>query len=106
MIGTEQTYQILIPTTEICGSVKYSMGITNLFRTDTENRTDPNIQPTIVYLNQATLMVHSYWNHFSLGSLDSVTDVPRSGRNIDNRTWINPQGPIVNTIPDSNRSNS
>ena len=34
--------------------------------------------------------------------LDSCTDVPRSRRNIDNRTGMKQQVPIVATIPDSN----
>ena len=46
---------------------------------------------------------HNDRNHFPIGSLNSGIDVPRSGRNIDNRTSMKPQEPIVTTIPDSNR---
>ena len=38
--------------------------------------------------------------------MDIGTDVPRCGWNIDNITGMNPQGPIVTTIPVSNRSNN
>ena len=71
------------------------MGIANPFTTDTENRKDPTIQPTIVHFNQATVPGHSDWNHFLLSSLYSGTDVLRSGRNIDNCTGMNPQVPIM-----------
>ena len=37
MMGTEQPAQISLTTTEIGGSVKYSMGITDPFRTDIAN---------------------------------------------------------------------
>ena len=55
MVGTEQLKQILLPTTEIGGSVI----IANTLRTETENQTDPNIQPTIVHIKQATGEGHS-----------------------------------------------
>ena len=106
MTSTEKPSQISLPTTEIGGSVKYSMGITNPFRTNKENWTDPTIQPTIVHFNQSTVPVHRDRNHSTFGSLDSSTDVPRSRRNIDNRTGMNPQGPIVTMIPEYNRSNN
>ena len=99
MTGMEKTAQILVPTTEIGESIKYSMGISNPFRADTLNRTDPTIQPTTAHCNQAAGLGHSDKNHFPLVILDSGTDVPKSGWNIDNRTGINPQGPIVTTIP-------
>ena len=94
----EQRAQILLPTTEIGGSVKYFMSIENPFRTNTENWMDPIIQPTLLQFNQATGLGHSDWYYFPLGSLNSGTDVPRSGRNICNRSGVNPQGPIVTTI--------
>ena len=50
----EQRAQILLPTTEIGGSVKYFMSIENPFRTNTENWMDPIIQPTLLQFNQAT----------------------------------------------------
>ena len=50
MIGTEQPDQVSF-TTEIGGSVKFLVDITNPFRTHSENRTDPTIQPTIVHSN-------------------------------------------------------
>ena len=106
MTGTEKPAQILFQTTEIGGSVKYSMGIENPFRTDTENCTDPTIKPTAVHFNQATKLGHIDWKHFLLGSLDSGTYVTRYGRNIDNHTEMNPQTPIVTTIPESSRSNN
>ena len=81
------------------------MDIADPFSTDTENRTDPTIQPTVVHLNQATGLGNSDRNHPPLISLDSGTDVPISGRNIYNRTGMNPQGPIVTTIPEYNREN-
>ena len=101
MTGIEQPAQVSL-STEIGGSVKFSVGITNPFRTNTTNRTDPNIQPTTVHCKQATVLGHSDQYHTPLWSLDSGTDVPRSGRNIDNRTSMNPEGPIVTTIPYSN----
>ena len=79
------------------------MGITDPFRTDTTNRRNPIIQPTIVQFYQDTILVHSDQNHFPIGSLDSGTDAPISGRNIDNRTEMNPQGPIGTTTLESNR---
>ena len=106
MMGTEQTGQISLPTTEIRRSIKHLMGIANPIRTDTENLMDSTIQPTIVQLNWATATGHIDQNHSLLGTLDSGTDVPRSGRNIDNHTEMNPQGPIMNTIPKSNRANN
>ena len=68
------------------------------------NRTDPTSQPTILNLNKSTGPRHKDRNHFSIRSLNSGIDVPRSGRNIDNRTGMKPQGPIVTTIPESNRA--
>ena len=49
-----------------------------------------------------TELEHSELNHFPIMSLDSGIDVPRSGRNIDNHTVMNPQGLIVTTIQESN----
>ena len=106
MTGTEKPAKILLPTTEIGGSVKYLMGIANPFRTEIANQTDPTIQPTVTHFNQLIGMLHSYWNHFCLGSLDSGTDVPRSKRNIDNHTGMNPHEIIITTISVSNRSNN
>ena len=34
--------------------------------------------------------------------MDSDTDVPISGRSIDNHTGMNPQRPIVTMVPESN----
>ena len=95
MVGTEQLEEILLPTTEIGGSVS----IANTLRTDTDNRTDPTIQPTIVHIDQATKRVQSDQNHFPIGILNSGIGVPIYGRNIDNHTGMNPQGPIITTIP-------
>ena len=71
----------------------------------TLNCTDITIQPAIDHFNQATGPVHSDHNHFPLGSLNSGTGFPRSGRNIVKYSGMNPQVPIVTTIPDSDRSN-
>ena len=92
----------MLPTTEIGGSVS----ITNTLRAYTENWTDPTIQPTIIHFKQVTGPGHSDPNHFPIKSLNIGTDVPRSGRNIDNHTRMNPQGPIVNINPESNGSNN
>ena len=98
MTDTEQLAQILLPT-ENGGSVKFSLGIVNSFRTHTENRMDPTIQPTIVHSNQANRPVLSDWYHLPLSSLCSGTDVPRSRGGIDNCTGMKPQEPIVTMIP-------
>ena len=94
IIGTEQPAQMLLQTTEIVGSVS----IANPLRYDTVIQTDPNIQPTIVHFKQATIPGGSDWNHLPIGSFNIGIYVPISGRNIDNRTKMNPQGPIVTTI--------
>ena len=93
--------KVLLPT-EIGGSVKLSIGIMNPFRTHTVNQTDPAIQKITVWSNLETEPGHSDWEYFPLESLESGTDVPRSGRNIDNRTGMNSQVPIVTTILESN----
>ena len=66
---------------------------------------DSTIKPTIAHLKRATVPVHSGCNHFPIGSFNSGIDVSRSGRNIDNLTGMNLQGPIVTTIPYYNRAN-
>ena len=58
MNGMEQPAQVLFPT-EIGGFVKFSVGITNQFRTDTVNQMEPTFQPTIVHSNQVTRSGHS-----------------------------------------------
>ena len=63
MTGTKQLSQILFPTTELGGAVKYSMVIANPFRTDTVNPKYTTIQPTIFHFNQETGMGHSDRNH-------------------------------------------
>ena len=63
-----------------------------------KNGNNPTIQPTIVHSNQSIVPVHIDWDYFPLGGLYSVTDVPRFRWNHDNRTGMNPQGPIVTTI--------
>ena len=106
MMSTAQLSQVSLQT-EIAGSVKFLVGIVNPFRTQTANRTDPTIRTTVVHSNQATRPGHSYKDYVLLGSLDSGTDVPRSSRNIDKRTWMNPQGPTVTTkIPESNSASN
>ena len=100
MMVTEQRFQILFLTTDIGGSVS----IANTLRTDTVNWKDPNIQPTIVHLKQATGLGHSDRNHFLNRLVNSDIYIPRYVGNIDNRTGMDPQGPIMNTVPKSNRS--
>ena len=79
------------------------MGISNPVRTETANWMESTTQPTIVHFNQETISGHIDCNHSPLRSLDSVTDVPRYGRNIDNYTGMNPQGPIVTMLPEYNK---
>ena len=55
---------------------------------------DPTIQTTIVHLKESTRLGHIDQNHFLVSSLNSGIYVPRSGRNIDNHTGMNPQEPI------------
>ena len=76
MTGMEQLGQILLPTTEIGGSVS----ITNTFKTETTNQTNLDIQPTILHFKNLTELEHSELNHFPIRSLDSGIDVPRTGR--------------------------
>ena len=99
MTGTKQPAQILFLTTEMGGSVS----IVNTLRTDTANQTDITIQPTIAHLKQAAVTGLIDQNHFLIGSLNSGIDVPRSDRNFYNSTGMNPHGPIMTTIPMSNR---
>ena len=100
--GMEQPAQILFPTTEIGGSVS----IANKISSETANRIDSTIQPTIINFKQETGTGHSECNHLSIRSLNGGIDVPRCGQNIDNRTGMNPQGPIVTTIPEYNGYNN
>ena len=102
IMGKEQPSQVLL-LTEIGGFVKLLVGITHPFRTHTENRNDPTIQPTTVHSNQVTGLVYSYRDHLPLSSLKSGTDVwiGVSGKNIHNRTGLNPKGPIGTIIPDT-----
>ena len=93
--------QILFPTTEIGGYVS----IANTLRADTENQTDPTIQPTTTHFKQATGTGNSERKHSPIGVLNICIDVPISVWNIDSHTGMNPQGPIVTMIPGSNRSN-
>ena len=102
MMGTEQPAQILLPTTEIVGSIS----IANPFRTETANQRDPTIQPTIVPFKQANVPGNSDHKYFPIGSLNSGMDVPRSAQNIDNLTDMNPWGTIVTTKPEYNRENN
>ena len=100
MSGMEKPVQVSLPT-EIGGSVKFLLGNVNPFRTHTENRADLTIQPTIVHSNQANVLGHNYQYHFPLGILYSGTNIPISGHNIDNRTGMTLQGPIITTISES-----
>ena len=100
MTGTEQPYKILFPTTEIGGSESNA----NPLRAGTENRTDPTIKKTIVHFKQTTVPGKIDQNQFPISNLNSGIDVPIHGYNIDNRTGINPQGPIVTTIQESNKT--
>ena len=89
---------------EIRGSKTFSVGIAYPFRTHRANCNKPNIQPTIIHCNQETVWGNSDWYYCPLGSLDSGTDVQIRGygHNIDNRTGMNPQGPIGTIIPGTN----
>ena len=102
MTGTEQLAQILFPNTEIGRSIS----IEKPLRDDTANLTFLTNQPTIVDLNQSTTPEKIDQKQFLIVCLNSDIDVTRSGRNIDNRAGMNPQGSIVTMIPDSNRSNN
>ena len=86
MTGTEKPVQIFLDT-----EIGESVSIANTIRSYTVNRMDPSIQPTIFHLKKVTGPGHSYRNHFLFGSLNRGIDVPRSGRNIDNCTGMNPQ---------------
>ena len=92
----DQQAQILFPTTEIGGSVS----ITNTLGSDTANRT------AIILFKQATVPGHSDRNHLPIGSFNGGIDVLRSRQNIDKCNGMNPQGPIVTTIPESNGYNN
>ena len=102
MTGTEQPDQIFLRTTEIGGSIS----IVKTLKADTENWKDTTIQQTIFQFKQANVPGNSDLNHFLIGSFNSGIDVTRPGRNIDNRTGVNPQGHIVTIIPESNRANN
>ena len=104
-MGTEQPAQVSLPT-EIVGSVKFLVGIAHPFRTHTFNRNESTIQPTIIHSNQSTIPGHSDRYYSPLGILDIGTGVPRSGRNIDNRTGVNPQGHIGTTISEFNSTSN
>ena len=67
---------------------------------------DPTIQPIIVYSNQATKLGHINRYYPPLRILDRGTDIPISGRNIDNPTRVNQQGPIETNIPDTNSASN
>ena len=95
MTGAEQPDQILFPTTEIGGSIS----IADTLMANTENWTDPTIQPTIIHFKQVTVMRYSDRNHFSIMILNSGIDVTRSGQIIDNHIGMSPQVPIVTMIP-------
>ena len=88
MTGTEKLSQVSL-LTEIGGYVKFSVGIMSPFRTNTANRTDPTIQPTIVHYKLDTGLGHSDRKYSPLRSMDSDADVPRSGWNIDNHNGMN-----------------
>ena len=92
----------MFTATEIGGSES----IMNPLVENIANQTDPTIQPTMVHFEQPTGPRHSYQKQFSIGSFNSGIDVPRPGQNIDNFTGMNPQGPIVTTIPESNIANN
>ena len=74
MTGTEQPDRILLPTNEIRGSVS----ISHPFRTYTDNRPDPTIQPTIVHFKQVNGLGNSDQKHFPIGILNSSIDIPWS----------------------------
>ena len=87
-------------------SIQMTTPLGKSLRTDTENWTDPTSQSTIFHLNQATGLGHNDRNHLPISSSNISIDVPRYGCNIDCHTGMKPQGPIVTTIPESNRANN
>ena len=93
--------QVSLPN-EIGGSVKFLVFISNPFRNQTANFTDPTIQPSIFTTKKRLDWDTAIWYDFPLGSLGSGTDVPIYQWSIDNRTGVNLQGPIVTMIPESN----
>ena len=64
--------------------------LTNPFRADTANCMYPTIKSIISCFKQSNGPVHCDQNYDPLRSLNSGIDVPISGRNIDNRTGMNP----------------
>ena len=82
------------------------MGIANPFKTYKANQMNPNIQPNIFHLIHLTGPVHSGWIHFPISILESGIDVPIYRQNIGNSNEMNPQGPILTMIPESNRENN
>ena len=81
------------------GSEEFLEGIAHPFRRHVARQNDPTIQLTIVHPNQTTGWGEIDWDYYPLGSLKSGIDVQSGvfGRNADNRTRVNPQGPIETT---------
>ena len=65
MMGTEQTAKILLSTTEIGGYVFFE----STLRADTDNRTDPTIQPIIINFKQVTAMGQSDQNQYQCSNV-------------------------------------
>ena len=80
IMGTEKMAQVSLPT-EIGGSIKLSVGISNPFSIHTANRTELTIKTTIIYPNQATVTGHIDQDYLTLGSLDNGTsdNIPHRG---------------------------
>ena len=95
--------QFLLPIVTL-GSEELYVGIAHPFSSQIACWNNPTIQPTIVHSNQANGWGHSDWYYFPIMSLKNGTDVRsgESGYNIDNRTEVNPQGPVRTIIPDIN----
>ena len=99
----EQLDQFLLPI-ETEGYEKFSVGIVYPFRTHRVTRNNLTIQSTIFQYNQATGWGKIDQYYFTLSSLKSYYDVWSGGSrgNIDNRTKVNPQGPLGTIIPETN----
>ena len=106
MTGMKQPVHISLPTPEIEGAVNtqwvsltHSGTTQKIVWTPLFNQLLPSSGK---WLEQDTVIGTTP----PLRILNSGIDVPRSGRNIDNCTGMNPQGPIVTKIPEYNRANN
>ena len=87
-------------------SIRMTTTLGKSLRTDTVNLMDPTGQPKIVHIKKATGQGKNDQNPFPIGSFNVGIDVLIYRQSIDNPNGMKPQGPIVTTIPESNRSNN